>query len=186
MPKDDRGLRGPARAAPVLAGAPPAGLRELIQEQTVFQGPDAAGAFERCRAILFAFEFYDPGIVTARVSSQGVQVGERLEQRIRLGPLRFLGPVRVLDRWEQTSPEGREAGFAYEALPGHLEKGIASFSLRRQGSQVLFRIHSHSAAAAWFVRLGGPAARWMQRRVGRTAMRRMAQAAQGRLGLARS
>lgn len=45
--------------------------------------------------------------------------------------------------WDESTPKGRQAGFTYEALPGHVEVGHATFAVIHVGDQVRMRaVHS--------------------------------------------
>ncbi|MFO1533002.1 MAG: DUF1990 family protein [Thermoplasmatota archaeon] len=142
------------------------------RDEILFQGPGAEAAFERARALLFAFGFYAPKVV-AELPKGGLAPGVLLQQHARVGPLRFAGPVRVFDVWDRASSSGREAGFSYEALPGHVERGVAQFALALKADVVSFRIESDSAPAKWFAKLGAPVARVVQRRAVAHAFRNM-------------
>lgn len=91
------------------------------REEVVHTGPDAPAAFVRCRALLWSYRFYPPSIVQGdlRAPAKGVII----DQRIRAGPLRFRGPVRIEDVWDRETPSGRVCGYRYDALPGHVERG---------------------------------------------------------------
>lgn len=97
----------------------------------------------------------------------------KLHQRVRVGPLRFDGPVLVIALWDEPT----RAGYRYEALPGHVERGIATFELTLAGDNVRFRIESDSAPAHWLARLGAPIARRVQRYAVDEAFKSMRRAA---------
>ena len=143
-------------------------LRHLRREETVGRGADA---FARCRERLLAYTFYPPRIVTA---PGPVREGATLHQRIRVGPLRFRGPVKVLALWDEPD----RVGYRYEALPGHVERGVAEFELRVTAEgDVRFRIESHSAPAHPLARAFAPLARALQRRAYAGAFKSMREAA---------
>lgn len=153
--------------------AVPRRLRHQLREEVVHSGPGAAEAFEKARRQVLHFNVYDRSLVAADLPAGGVAPGLAFVQRMRVGPLRLKGPVRVLDVWDRAVPGGREAGFTYAALPGHVEVGEATFAVALAGEQVRFRIESRSAPGPWFVRAAAPAARLMQRRAYAQAFRRM-------------
>ena len=126
--------------------------RHVRREEAIGRG---AEAFARARTLLFAYGFYPASLVTA----PGPVVADMvLHQKIRVGPLRFDGPVRVIEWWD----EATRAGYRYEALPGHVERGHAEFELALVGDEVRFRIESRSEQAHWLARLGAPLARRVQ------------------------
>ncbi len=154
-------------------------LRHFVQDEAIYLGADAAAAFERAKSALFGFQFYAPR-VTASIPGGRIQEAQEFMQRARFGPLSFKGPVRVVRCWDENGITFWNAGFTYEALPGHVERGVASFGLTLRGNEVRFRIASDSAPAKWFVRLSTPVARRMQAKAVRHAfaqMRRFACAA---------
>jgi uncharacterized protein (UPF0548 family) len=148
-------------------------LRHQLRDEAVHSGPDAAAAFEKARRHVLDFNVYDRTLVAADLPAGGVAPGLEFTQRMRVGPLRLKGPVRVTDVWDRATPRGREAGFTYLALPGHVEVGQATFAVALSGDEVRFRIESRSAPGPWFVRVGTPVARIMQRRAYAQAFRRM-------------
>lgn len=148
-------------------------LRHQLREEVVHAGPGAGVAFDKARRQVLHFTVYDRSLVSADLPPAGVAPGLAFVQRMRVGPLRLKGPVRVLDVWDRATPTGREAGFTYEALPGHVEVGQATFAVTWAGDQVRFRVESRSAPGPWFVRVGAPVARVMQRRAYAQAFARM-------------
>lgn len=141
-------------------------LRHAAREEIVFSGAGAKDAFDRCFGVLWSYRFYPPHRVTGEFVSEtgGPVKGALIQQRIRVGPLHFRGPVLIVDVWDHPTPRGRTAGYGYEALPGHVERGTSSFRLKLEGDEVIFRIESHSAPAHWLARLFAPLARLLQRR----------------------
>lgn len=139
----------------------------------MFSGPGADAAFAKARRQVLGFTVYDRKLVAADLPGGTVAPGLRFVQRMRVGPLRLKGPVRVLDVWDGATKDGRRAGFTYEALPGHVEVGEATFAVTLAGDAVSFRIESRSRPGPWFVRLASPLARSMQRRAYGQAFRRM-------------
>ena len=148
-------------------------LRHLLRDEVVYEGPRASDAFAKARAQVFGFTVYDPRTVSVDLPAAGLAPGVEFVQRLRVGPLRLKGPVRVTATWDRKTQDGREAGFTYLALPGHVEVGEATFAVTRQGRTVRLRIESHSAPGRWFVRLGAPMARRVQAGAVRKAFVRM-------------
>lgn len=151
-------------------------LRHAAREETIFSGADAGHAFARCRALLWSYRFYPSSMVSGSFETPtgGPEVGTVMRQRIPIGPLVFRGPVRVLD----VRDEPARAGYRYEALPGHVERGTAVFEVRREGCDVRFRIASESAPAHPLARLVPAFARWRQERAVDAAFKRMRAAAE--------
>ncbi|MDB5817528.1 MAG: hypothetical protein JWQ11_1168 [Rhizobacter sp.] len=91
-----------------------------------------------------------------------VELGADVEVGLRLGPLSFKAPCRVVRMVDE--PGAR--GFAYGTLPGHPECGEEAFVVR-MGDDDLVRmeITAFSKPARWFSRLGSPVARRVQARI---------------------
>lgn len=151
-------------------------LRHAEREEILFSGPDAEAAFSRARAMLWAYRFYPPSIAAA--ATPRIEVGEVIHQRVRLWPLTFPGPVLLTHVWDGPA----RAGYSYEALPGHVERGRATYEVWRSGEDVRFRIATDSAPQHWLARLGAPVARWLQRRAAAGAFQRMRAQAAGQGG----
>lgn len=133
-------------------------------------GPDdpaADRAFERARAMLRAWgpqigagmrvEVASPdGILAA----PAVGLEGRLTARVAaVVPLR--APFRII---AAEFDEADRAGFAYETLPGHPERGRESFYATRADGLVEFTVTAFSKPAVWYSRLGGPVTRIIQNR----------------------
>ena len=56
------------------------------------------------------------------------------------------------------------AGYAYETLPGHPERGREAFYVTRAEGLVEFTVMAFSQPALWYSRLGGPVTRIIQNR----------------------
>jgi uncharacterized protein (UPF0548 family) len=56
------------------------------------------------------------------------------------------------------------AGYAYETLPGHPERGREAFYVTRGEGLVEFTVMAFSRPALWYSRLGGPVTRIIQDR----------------------
>lgn len=151
----------------------PGRLRHLLRDEVVHEGPGARRAFERARWQVLGFTVYDRRLVAADLPAEGIKPGLEFVQILRVGPLRLRGPVRVLEAWDRRTPTGAEAGFTYQALPGHPEVGQATFAVTLDGRTVRFRIESHSAPGRWFVRLAAPIGRRVQSQAYAQAFARM-------------
>jgi uncharacterized protein (UPF0548 family) len=72
---------------------------------------------------------------------------------------RLVIPCRVV--WSITEPD--RIGFAYGTLPGHPERGEESFTVSMDADgEVWFEVAAFSQLAAWYARLGRPAAEILQ------------------------
>ncbi|GAB0107960.1 DUF1990 domain-containing protein [Nocardia sp. JMUB6875] len=90
-----------------------------------------------------------------------VRVGTHLTVRLGLGPIGIDAPCRVV--YVLDEPDRR--GFAYGTLPGHPEIGEELFAVEYDPADdsVYGVIAAFSKPGAWYVRLGGPIVRLIQR-----------------------
>ena len=137
----------------------PQGYRHDVDELELGSGSDvftrAVSATRSWRAQLGA------GI---EVVPSGAEVaeGEVVLLLIRAAGLWAVAPCRVV----YVHDEPDRFDFAYATLPGHPERGEASFSvIRRPDGEVVFRVASFSRPVDLFARLGRPWSRRIQRRV---------------------
>jgi uncharacterized protein (UPF0548 family) len=97
------------------------------------------------------------------LSSGPAEVGTTVVQGVRVGPLWFAAPCRVVD----VVREPDEAGFTYATLPGHPETGVESFRVRRDGEGLVFEIHAVARHDFWGSRILPRIAHRVQDRVTR-------------------
>jgi uncharacterized protein (UPF0548 family) len=101
--------------------------------------------------------------VWRKVSSSGprASVGVELRMSPGVGPFRLSAPARVVDVVDDRD----QVGFTYGTLVGHPEAGEERFVVERRADGTMRLVIEHwSCPARWFTRLGGPIARWAQRR----------------------
>lgn len=157
----------PVDVAPEAAGGQQLLPPEVSWRQRV---PDANVA--GLRAALLRFDVGLPGHVELSSSRDRVAAGDRVRQRVRLGPLRIEaelvvtevlddGPVRV----------------ACRTLPGHLVEGVKVYELRHEGGQAWLEMRSRSRPGPWLLRLLAPVVRRRQDRTNRAVLDRLAPAA---------
>lgn len=134
--------------------------------------PEDAGlnrTFERARAMLQAWapqigagmrvEVTDAdGFLPLPAPSIGLEA--RLISRVA-GVVPLSAPLRVI---AADFDSARHAGYAYETLPGHPERGRESFYVTREEDSVEFTVTAFSQPALWYSRLGGPVTRIIQNR----------------------
>ncbi|ACU69587.1 conserved hypothetical protein [Catenulispora acidiphila DSM 44928] len=85
--------------------------------------------------------------------------GQLVSRVAGLIPLR--APFRVITA-EFASTD--HAGYAYETLPGHPERGREAFYVTRAEGLVEFTVMAFSQPVVWYARLGGPVTRIIQNR----------------------
>lgn len=100
--------------------------------------------------------------LAVKTALEHVELGADVEVGLRLGPLSFKAPCRVVRMVDE--PGAR--GFAYGTLPGHPESGEEAFVVRLGDDDVVrMEITAFSKQARWFARLGAPLARQVQSRI---------------------
>ncbi|WP_410869878.1 DUF1990 family protein [Nocardia sp. A7] len=136
--------------------------------------PDGYHQFRNRRRIGHGRELFDraaahildygiqKGVGTFRgADTETAQPGTELTVVLRLGPLTFTAPCRVV--YVLDEPDRR--GFAYGTLPGHPEVGEELFAVEYDPTDdtVYGLITAFSKPGVWYVRLGGPVVRLIQR-----------------------
>ncbi|GAA0246512.1 DUF1990 domain-containing protein [Cryptosporangium japonicum] len=96
--------------------------------------------------------------IRLRASAPTVAPGVVLVQRLRVGPIEVVAPVRVLE----VGREPDRAWLTYGTLRGHPEQGEERFLIER-GESVTFTISGFVRPAAWYARLGAPVSHLYQR-----------------------
>lgn|SRR5947209_7767212 len=155
-------------------GATPDGCRYFRRSITLahsFDPQDTAldRAFERARAMLRAWGPQvgagmrieidaEDGISEMPPPSVGLE--GRLVSRIA-GVIPLSAPIRVITA---DFDNADHAGYAYETMPGHPERGREAFYVTRGEGLVEFTVMAFSQPALWYSRLGGPVTRMFQNR----------------------
>ena len=96
----------------------------------------------------------------APLPAPSVGLEGRLVSRVA-GLVPLHAPFRVIAA-DFDSPD--HAGYAYETLPGHPERGREAFYVTRGEGLVEFTVMAFSQPALWYSRLGGPVTRIVQNR----------------------
>jgi uncharacterized protein (UPF0548 family) len=138
-------------------------------------GDDPPDVFDQLHRRLLAYDIFPPRLVHAAIWPSGpLRPGATIVQRVVVGPLGLESAVRVMESWDRSLEAGREAGFAYVTLPGHPERGVASFAIRLDAlGRVQVHFEVRSEAGLLLTRLGRPVARLFQRSLTRAALRRL-------------
>jgi uncharacterized protein (UPF0548 family) len=107
----------------------------------------------------------------ARVCTSDGRVapGAIIVQRVLLGPLAIEMAVRVTEVFD-TQIGSRKAGFSYVTLHGHVERGVATFSITENEKSFRFCIESWSSPGTALAWLGRPFARPVQQAFTREAL----------------
>jgi uncharacterized protein (UPF0548 family) len=123
---------------------------------------------ERAVEALLRYHIFPPRRMRAHLNTPDglVALEAIIVQRVLLGPLALEMAVRVVE--VSRDPDG--AAFTYATVEGHVERGLAAFSVRTKGDGVVFTIETWSSAGTALARLGGPFARHAQRTSTREAL----------------
>jgi len=108
-------------------------------------GPPAPdGPFARARVAVENFQFSDPDIVVGHFDPGRPLHGRPMLLEIRVWGLRYLSGVVISDVARDTDPGGTRAGFRYDTLEGHIERGFEWFLLSKdhRTGTIHFRIDS--------------------------------------------
>ncbi|MEU3015342.1 DUF1990 family protein [Nocardia asteroides] len=116
---------------------------------------------DRAEAHILTFGIQKGSGIFQRANSGTAVAGTELTVRLRFGPLGFTAPCRVV--YVLNEPDRR--GFAYGTLPGHPLVGEELFAVEYDPADdsVYGVITAFSQPGAWYVRLGGPVVRLIQR-----------------------
>lgn len=138
--------------------APPSGSRVLRERVTL--GPGVS--FEVTADALFGWDIHrGAGLIIA--PSGRAEVGVTVVQAVRVGPLWFTAPCRVVD----VVREPDEVGFTYATLPRHPETGVETFRVLRDGDGLTFEVHAVARHDFWGSRILPRVAHRVQDRVTR-------------------
>jgi len=170
-----------ARGHDAPATSPPEGLSTGVYDRYEAQvlcrrDESADAAFERIRGQLFAYDIFPPSLMRfALCSGRSIVLGGLIVQRAGVGPIRLESAVRVVDVWDTTRGNRREAGFRYVTLARHPERGVASFAVRRDSSgDVQLILDARSQPGTLMARLGRTVGRRVQVAATNAAMKRLA------------
>ncbi|MCP2280262.1 Uncharacterized protein, UPF0548 family [Nocardia amikacinitolerans] len=117
--------------------------------------------FERAGAEILAYRMQKGVGIFGHASTPTAEPGTALTVRLGIGPIALVAPCRVV----YVLDDENRRGFAYGTLPGHPEIGEELFAVEYDPTDdsVHGLITAFSRPASWYTRLGGPAARLMQR-----------------------
>lgn len=139
------------------AGPLPAGYFHMDREGLVGVGEET---FKRAAEELLSWQLQRRAGIRVRASTPEVTLGAVAVLLLGVGPLAIQAPVRVLS----VIDEPTRRGFVYGTLPGHPESGEEQFLVELlHDGRVVCRITAFSRPGSWLTRLGGPAARLVQR-----------------------
>jgi uncharacterized protein (UPF0548 family) len=124
---------------------------------------DGGDAFRVAAEHLLRYRIFAPSRMHHCLCGSGPAVaeGDTIVQRIFVAGLAIEAGVRVIE----VRREPERVGFSYVTLDGHVERGVASFSVVRAGGRELtFQIESWSTPSALTTWLAPGVARYFQRK----------------------
>ncbi|MFI5657795.1 DUF1990 family protein [Streptomyces sp. NPDC051684] len=152
--------------ATLAAGELPPGYAHMDRRVRLGSGQER---FERAGAAVLAWGAQRGSGMRV---TPGDDVREGADAVLRLLFLRI--PCRVV----RVVRDDSRIGFAYGTLPGHPERGEEAFLVERAADDIVwFRIRAFSRPGRWYTRLGGPAARGVQKWMTGRYLRAVADAA---------
>ncbi|ONH33706.1 hypothetical protein BL253_00865 [Pseudofrankia asymbiotica] len=151
----------------------PAGYHHLLHRAPVATG---AAGFRAAADALLTWRMHRAAGLRVPAATPRAAPGVAATSRAGLGPLGISAPCQVV--WADDDPGTDSAGFAYGTLPGHPESGEESFTLTRDGDDVVWlTIRAFSRPATLLPRLAGPVGPMLQRHIATRfakALRRLA------------
>jgi uncharacterized protein (UPF0548 family) len=147
------------------AGTLPDGYHHVRRSVTIGTGAqtfaDAAGKIMR-------WQVQKGAGLKVDASSPVAEQGALVRTTLRLGPVPFVAPCRVV----YVVDEPRRRGFAYGTLPGHPEIGEEAFIVTHEpDDSVTLTVIAFSRPATLLTRLGSPVARAVQELITRRYLR---------------
>jgi hypothetical protein len=111
--------------------------------------------------VLFEYSIFPSNILTFKSQwnheNRAMQKGDTIVQQIFLPPIkRFSQKIVVGVRINEIIHEDDKAGFSYETLEGHVEKGISTFIIEQNEGKLYFTIHTFSSPGNFLTKLLGP------------------------------
>lgn len=124
--------------------------------------------FERAARALLSYRIFPARRMRYQVCTPSgeITVGALIVQRIFVWPAVIETAVRVVDVFDRKSSGAREVGFSYVTLRGHMERGLATFFVRRDATAaaMTFDIESWSRPGNLIAVLTRPVSRQIQKR----------------------
>jgi uncharacterized protein (UPF0548 family) len=111
--------------------------------------------------VLFDYQMFPENILSSacewRIERRPMQVGDTILQQINIPPLQALSlRILVATRVCEIIDLPHRKGFSYEALEGHVEKGISTFTVEQQAGAIVASIHTLSAPGSALTTVIGP------------------------------
>lgn len=154
--------------------APPPGF--VVDQRRVELGR-GADALDAARDAVRRWRMFDLGWIEIHPPETPIEIGRVVAVLAHFGPLWVMNATRIVD----VIDDERRFGFSYGTLPGHSESGEERFLVEQlPDGGVWYDLRAFSQPATWFVRLGYPLARALQRRFAIDSLHAMQRAVEGR------
>ncbi|MFC4374802.1 DUF1990 family protein [Nocardia halotolerans] len=140
------------------ADTAPAGYHRFRHRRPIGHG---RALFDRAADHVLGFGMQRGVGILRHTDTEAARPGTELTVRLGFGPFGFTAPCRVV----YVLDEPNRRGFAYGTLPGHPEIGEELFAVEFDPTDdtVYGLVTAFSRPGAWYVRLGGPVVRLIQR-----------------------
>jgi hypothetical protein len=136
--------------------------------------PNAGSLTDYHTTFLFDYDIFPATIMSSKaqwqLEARQMQLGDVILQKLYIPPLGWGLCIECAVRVCALENEPGKVGFAYETLPGHVEKGVSDFHICEQDGDILFGVHTRSAPAHWLARAARPIARCYQSSCTRQAL----------------
>jgi uncharacterized protein (UPF0548 family) len=143
------------------AGTLPEGYHHVRRSAVIGAG---AEAFAAAAHKVMRWQVQEGSGMKVEASSPVAEPGATVRTTLRLGPVPFVAPCRVV----YVVDEPRRRGFAYGTLPGHPESGEEAFIVTHEADDsVTLTVIAFSRPATLLAKAGSPVARAVQERVTR-------------------
>lgn len=111
--------------------------------------------------VLFDYRMFPENIMSSacewRIERRPMRVGDTILQQINIPPLQALSlRILVATRICEIIDLPHRKGFRYEAMEGHVERGISTFTVEQQAATVVASIHTLSAPGSALTTMVGP------------------------------
>ena len=157
-----------------LSVSPGAMRRGLFDRYSIDLNGHNAEVFHRAADVLLSYRIFPPSRLQAFICNpeRRAALGATIVQRVLLGPIGFEVATRVTDVFDVENGGEHRVGFTYATLRGHPERGIATFTVRREelSGRVSFTIETWSRPGNWLSVALRPLARFIQKQSNKEAL----------------
>lgn len=128
----------------------------------------STGSFLDASQRLIRYDVFPSSTMTIDIeTADGVAVVDSIIiQHFHIGPLTIKTSVKVISVEQSIE----RTNLTYETMPGHPERGVASFTLIRTDTGYEFEVETWSKPGRWYTWLGKPVMRYLQQRLTQQAL----------------